>query len=855
MFRSLILFILSALLFLSCSSRKTVTSGGEITTGVSQQLASYRKSVLSNIHYALELNIPEERSSPIQADELLRFELSSVKEALQIDFKEDPAKISCLRVNGRDREVNHQQEHLIIAAGDLKKGTNTISISFQAGEGALNRNADYLYTLFVPDRARTVFPCFDQPDLKATYALTLQLPIQWAALANASLKDSLVQGTRKIYSYQPSDRISTYLFAFAAGKFNSYTGKTNGMDAVFLFRETDPDKLKYSTEEIFTSHSKALKFFEEWTGIAYPFQKFGLVAIPDFQFGGMEHPGNIQYKASTLFLDGGATKDQLNARTNLIAHETAHLWFGDLVTMNWFSDVWMKEVFANFMADKSTGSASDAEADALKFLIDHVPAAYSVDRTAGANPIRQPLDNLKDAGSLYGNIIYHKAPVMMQQLEQLMGKKTFQDGVREYLRTFANDNASWPELIRILDRHTAADLEKWNKVWVNESGRPVIEYTLRSAHGQIEEFSLEQHPEYGAKRIWPQFFDITLFYADTVRILQVNLAAEKLLLQEARGLPKPLFVLFNTSGRGYAQWPVDPALPGQVFQLKSPLHRATAYISLYEQVLSGKGMKPEELLRIFSEGLSLEGEELNIKLLTGYIANLYWQFSKPAQRQANSAVLEAHIWSAMLKQRNGNSKKQLFKAYQDIFLNPVAQERLYSIWKNQSAPQGVILTEDDYTQLAFSLALRAPIAATILSVQLERIQHPDRKSRFEFIMPALSTDPAIRDQFFRSLQQKSNRARESNVLAGLYYLHHPLRQSSSIRYLEKSLDMLEEIQVTGDIFFPQSWLQLNIGSYQQREVAVMVRAFLAQHKDYNPKLRAKILQAADNLFRAEKLNP
>lgn len=855
MFRLLQLIVISAFLFVSCASHQTVSVPG-IEPGVSHTLALYRKSVLTQIHYSLELDIPATRSAVIQAQESLSFQLNTVKQALQIDFKEDPAKIKSIVVNDRQIAIDHRQEHLIIAPGYLKKGANKISMVFQAGEGALNRNDEYLYTLFVPDRARTVFPCFDQPDLKATYDLTLHLPAAWQALANAGLRDSLQQGARKTYHFQTSDQLSTYLFAFAAGKFNTYKGKANVQDAVFLFRETDPEKLKYSLQEVFNIHSAALKYFEEWTGIPYPFQKIGFVAIPDFQFGGMEHPGTIQYKANTLFLDGGATKDQLNARTNLIAHETAHMWFGDLVTMNWFSDVWMKEVFANFMADKSGGNVEDVMAYDLKFLIDHVPAAYAIDRTQGANPIRQSLDNLKDAGALYGSIIYHKAPVMMQQLEHLMGKAAFQKGVREYLQAFANGNASWPDLINILDRHTAADLQKWNKVWVNESGRPVVDYQVSYQDGKISRFTVTQRPEYGdEKRLWPQFFELSLFYADTVKVLQVDLSSEKQVLKQAAGLPKPLFVLFNSSGQGYAQWPVDPLLPQQLYTLKSALHRASAYISLYEQFLSRKGMKAEELLFLFSKGLEIEQEELNIKMLTGYISTIYWQFLSIEQRRAVSSGLEDEIWTAMLKQHNGNSKKQLFKAYQDVFLNPLAHDRVYQIWKSQSAPQGIILTEDDYSNLALSLALRNDKDLSILAVQHDRIQNADRKNRFEFIIPALSPDQHVRDQFFNRLKQKSNRAKESNVLAGLYYLHHPLRQASSVRYLERSLLWLEEIQTTGDIFFPQSWLQLNFGLYQSHEAAEIVRTFLKNHENFNPKLKAKILQTTDNLFRAEQLNP
>lgn len=848
------LLLLLVIVLASCSSRKAGHVVPAVENGVSRSLSLYRKAVLTAIHYTLELDIPAEKNKGIAAHEILNFKLSSAKTPLQLDFKEDPSKISLLTINGKAARVTHSKEHLILLPEFLKKGDNEVRILFRAGEGALNRNTDYLYTLFVPDRARTVFPCFDQPDLKATYTLTLHLPKAWKAIANAELKDSVQKQERKTYHYKTSDLLSTYLFAFAAGKFQFDQQMVHTQQAGFLYRETDAAKIKLSLPAIYAIHSGALKYLEDWTGIPYPFQKFGFVAIPDFQFGGMEHPGAIQYKAASLFLDAGATKDQLNARNNLIAHETAHMWFGDLVTMDWFSDVWMKEVFANFMADKSAEEADGKDNYAIKFLIDHFPAAYAVDRTAGANPIRQPLDNLKDAGTLYGNIIYHKAPIMMQQLEKLMGKDKFQQGVREYLKKFANSNASWPDLIRILDSHTAVDLEKWNKVWVNESGRPVIDYKISYQGDKISSLVITQQAESGEKRVWPQTFEVTLFYPGAVKVINADLVAEQLELKEAAGLDKPLFILFNSAGDGYGEWPVDPAGQQHLFELKKPLHRSVAYISLYEQMLSGKSVEPAALLTLFSQGLAKEAEELNIRLLSNYISTIYWQFSSIKERQLLSGALENKLWDAMLQQQGSNNKKQLFKAYQDIFMSQVARNKLYQIWKSQKAPAGITLSEDDYTSLALSLAVRDDADVSILPVQESRITNPDRKKRFEFIMPAVSAKKSIRDDFFDSLKFPANRAKESNVLAALYYLHHPLRQQYSVAYLEKSLDLLGEIQTTGDIFFPQSWLQATFGYYQSTTAAAIVSAFLKNHPDYNPRLKAKILQATDNLTRAARLS-
>ena len=154
----------------------------------------------------------------------------------------------------------------------------------------------------------------------------------------------------------------------------------------------------------------------------------------------------------------------------MIAHETAHMWFGDLVTMRWFNDVWMKEVFANFMAAKIVNPSFPEVNHDLRFLLAHYPAAYEVDRTAGTNAIRQPLDNLNEAGSLYGAIIYQKAPVIMRHLERLLGADSFRDGLREYLSAHTFANATWTDLIAVLDRRTPVDLAAWSQVWVETAG-------------------------------------------------------------------------------------------------------------------------------------------------------------------------------------------------------------------------------------------------------------------------------------------------------------------------------------------------------------------------------------------------
>ncbi|RZK64494.1 MAG: aminopeptidase, partial [Pedobacter sp.] len=422
----------------------------------------------------------------------------------------------------------------------------------------------------------------------------------------------------------------------------------------------------------------------------------------------------VQYKASSLFLDEGATKDQFISRSNLISHETAHMWFGDLVTMKWFNDVWMKEVFANFMADKVTEKLMGTSTFDLKFLQDHYPAAYGIDRTRGANPIRQQLDNLQEAGSMYGNIIYHKAPIMMRQLEQLMGEENFQNGIREYLNSYAYGNATWNDLISILNKFSSTDLLAWNRVWVNQPGRPVFQYKIIYNGNKIKQFRITQQAESGDDRVWPQAFKVKAFYSNTSKEVTVNMKGKSVDMDQFIGMEKPEFILFNSDGKGYGIFPFQQISLDSIIKRGNALERASAYINAYENVLSENSLTPLALLSLYSKGLMVEENEMNLRLLTGYISNLYWTFLSKNERDKYNPLLEAQLWEAMEKQVLPNHKKVLFTGYQNVYLSQAATANIHKIWKSKSAPSGVKLTEDDFTAMALSLALRTDTVNSVL---------------------------------------------------------------------------------------------------------------------------------------------
>lgn len=851
-----LLSLLSLLFVLSACTSEPEVANVVLEDGVSLELAQYRRSVISSVNYKLEFRVPESVDQQIQSLETLTFNLSDVSQDLQLDFRESADKLQFLSINGSPQEIKFESEHIVLPASALQKGNNSVEISFFAGETSLNRKEEFLYTLFVPDRARTAFPCFDQPNLKATYDLILDVPDSWTAIANAPVAIAIVKDGRKNLEFQRSDLISTYLFSFVAGKFQRITENVGGREMTMLHRETDAEKVERNKELIFYLHAASLKWLEDYTGIKYPFKKFDFALIPSFQYGGMEHVGAIQYRANSLFLDENPSQNQLLSRASLIAHETAHMWFGDLVTMDWFNDVWTKEVFANFMAAKMVNPSFPDINHELSFLVRHYPAAYSVDRTEGANPIRQELGNLNEAGQMYGAIIYNKAPIMMRQLETLLGEESFQQGMQEYLKTFANRNATWPDLVNILDKKTDKDLKSWSEVWVNTPGRPIFDLAYSQDPQCTLCVSLHQSDPDGKNRTWQQSFGIARFDGTEGKRLTMETAeidVSEYFKRDNRG--NDYHGLINADGRGYGVFYLQQVPVLENWAKLGNLQKGAVMIDFYEQLLDGR-IEPEEYLGLIKLLVVKEKNQLLLNLMLGQLNRVYWSFLSPDQRNAVAPDLERTLYHCMNDIAETPSQKKIFfNAFRNVAVTQTNVDRLYNIWSGvkHGKVRGLQLSENDLTGLAANIAIKDPRRAeAMLEKQLASIKNPDRKKRFAFLLPALSDSEEERDAFFASLKDETNRQTESWVLGALGYLHHPLRAQQSQKYIPESLELLEEIQTTGDIFFPKRWLDQTLGNHNSASAARSVREFLEQRPDYNAQLKMKILQAADMLFRSER---
>ncbi|MSR36622.1 MAG: hypothetical protein EXR95_08275 [Gemmatimonadetes bacterium] len=847
-------------------------------TGVPWELAELRRRTISDLSYDVTLTVPSDRSASVEGETVVRFRWDDpAKRDLVLDFLSPAGRVREVQANGRPAEWRAENDHVVIEAAGLRnEEANEVRLTYAAGDEALNRSDEFLYALFVPERHHFSLPVFDQPNLKARWTLDLTVPAGWIAVSNgeeaspgagsATLTAAGPQpppaaggsSAPRTYRFAQTRPIPSYLFSFAAGRFQVEEAERDGRRMRMYHRETDPARVAKNREQIFDLHALALAWLHDYTGIAYPFDKFDFVLIPAFQYGGMEHPGAIFYRADGLLLDESATQNDFLNRASTISHETAHMWFGDLVTMNWFDDVWTKEVFANFMAAKIVHPSFPEVDHDLRFLVQHQPSAYAVDRTAGANAIRQALPNLRDAGTLYGSIIYDKAPIVMSQLEELMGEAAFRDGLREYLGKFAYGNATWPDLIEILDERAPADLEAWSRVWVDEAGRPTIRVEREPGDRGGTHVTLRQLDPSGGGRTWPQTLHVAVPVSgpdgSAVRTYTVELSDGAATLDLPGAAPE--WVLPNGGGHEYGRFALDPAscdaLLAAVGEIPPGLVRGAAWITLWDAVLEGE-LEPTRFLDRALTSLPREKDEQITQLVLGYVQAVYWHLLPSVERGRRGPGVEVALWRGAVESESPTMRASYFSAWRGVVETADGLARLRRIWSG-AEPAPVPVSETDRTRLAAALALRGVEGWRDLLEQEEaQIQNPDRKARFTFVRPALSADLADRERFFLSLAEPANREQEPWVLDALAYLNHPLRADDSKRFILPSLDLLEEVQRTGDIFFPGSWIDAALSGHTQPEAAQAVRDFLAAHPDYPVQLRRKILQASDMVERSARI--
>jgi aminopeptidase N len=839
-----------------------------IGPGISRELAERRSAALSNVNYDLQLDVT--RPDTALGHVTISVERSTgAPDDLILDFR--GLAIDEIKANGMRVQVDKWNgAHVLIGSEHLRAGRNTIEIAFRtaiapAGASIIKYHdstdgSTYLYTLLVPADANLLFPCFDQPDLKARVTLDLTTPHGWRVVANGAVAGVDSSGAASIFRFAQSEPISTYLIAFAAGPWAVFESHEGTRPVKLFARQSRASEVEADT--IIVLNQRALTWLEEYFGRPFPFSSFAMVLAPAFPFGGMEHPGAIFYNENSFIYRERPTLSQLIGREATIFHEVAHQWFGDLVTMKWFDDLWLKEGFATYMAAKMQDALSP-EANAWKtFFLRNKPAAYRVDATVGTTPIWQELANLDQAKSNYGAIVYNKAPGVLKQLNYLVGDSAFQRGVREFLRQHAYANATWRDLLDAIGDAAGLSLDDWGEQYILRRGMPVIRQQALAGDKPATEcvspcitgVRLIQHParDLGGSGVWPMRVEVLFALADSMVRLPVAITSETTLVKLPPGMPPAKFAFANSRDYGYALTQIDPItsayLQAHIGEIEDDFLRAMLWESLWNMVRYDASLAPVDFISAALRELPHETDEQILNLLLGGVGRATEAYLSPEQRESRLRGIERAL---MALAQSDQKPYGIRKAAMDAFIGVAATPRALAIL--------------DATLDGDSVAgapLRAPTRWAIITSLVEHsAPNAERRLRAEsvadstsegrrraFAAGAARPSASVKAEYWRRYFADST-LNEEWATSSLRSFNESSQSELTLPYLVPALDSLPWIQRNRRIFFLGSWIGAFMSGQHSAEALRRVDEFLSGHPNLPADLRQKIEQSADELRR------
>ncbi|HEY2026884.1 MAG TPA: M1 family aminopeptidase, partial [Gemmatimonadaceae bacterium] len=616
----------------------------------------------------------------------------------------------------------------------------------------------------------------------------------------------------------------------------------------------------------------AIDWLERYTARPFPFQKFDFILAPAFPFGGMEHPGAVFYNEESFIYREPPTRTQLLGRAGTIYHEVSHQWFGDLVTMRWFDDLWLKEGFATYIAAVMQDDLSPQASSWRTFFLRNKPVAYATDASRGTTPVWQSLANLDQAKSNYGAIVYNKAPGILKQLNYLVGDTAFRDGLREYLAEHAYGNATWSDLLAAVGRAAqraaagrggltasdgdgAGDLTSWGRAYILRPGMPIITQRIRSTVGGWA-LELTQAPaqQLSGSAPWPIRTRVLIVDADG-RSRTIPLLLEKSRTTRTFAGARPAFVFANAGDQAYALVRLDSAsvrwAETNVGTIADPLQKAMTWSALWDLVRDAQ-LAPGRFVRTALLELPNERDDQLAPFVAGRLAHAIDAYLCDADKATLRADAERVFASdASDTMRSYSVRKSQLDALVGLARSPAMLARLDAALDSATIFGLPLRAPTRWAIVTRLVSLDAPSAATRLAAEARRDSTSEGRRR-AFVAGAARPDSATKAVYWN--RYFNDRAlNEDWVTASLGAFNDSDQEPLTRRYLVPALDTLPWIQRNRRIFFLGSWLGAFMSGQRSAASLDLVEGFLHAHAGLQKDLRDKILQSEDELERTVKI--
>ncbi|TCM43692.1 aminopeptidase N [Kribbella sp. VKM Ac-2568] len=712
-------------------------------TNLTRNEARTRAGLISDVSYAIELDLTTAASGA-----------ATFASTTTLGFSAEPgastfadliaATVREVTLNGRSLDPDTVYDGARIQLEDLQE-RNVLRVVAdcvysRTGEG-LHRSVDpadketYLYTQFeVPD-ARRVFTTFEQPDLKAPFTFTVSAPARWVVISNAPTPEPTPYKGENgedlaRWEFAPTQPISTYITAVVSGPYHvvtdSYDGPNGSYPLSLLCRPSLKDAL--DTEDLFEVTKQGFELFERAFGTPYPFAKYDQAFVPEYNMGAMENAGCVTLRDEYLFRSR-TTHAELESRANTVLHELAHMWFGDLVTMTWWDDLWLNESFAEWASHWAQAVATTKYPDAwTTFCNARKNWAYRQDQLPSTHPIAADMVDFHAVEVNFDGITYAKGASTLRQLVAFVGEDTFISALKEYFADHAFGNTELTDLLKPLEKASGRDLDDWTERWLRTAGVNTLrtDFSVDEA-GAFTNFAIEQTAAPAFPTLRPHRLAVGLYRRTDDGLVrterfEVDVDGPRTELAELVGATQPDLVLLNDDDLTYAKIRLDErsreTLVDSIDQLKDSLARALAWGAAWDMTRDAE-MPASQYVGIVLKGIRAETDLTAVRALLGQATSAINSYAAPENRAELRTSYERTLAELLADAESGSDHQLAFaRAYIAGVFSDAGADRLAGWLDGNDLPPGLVVDTDLRWTLIVALARLGRVDADAIEDEL-----------------------------------------------------------------------------------------------------------------------------------------
>lgn len=772
---------------------------------LTQEEAIQRRKQVKSVAYSLSFFF-KEIEGEFDGVVTLDIELNDLTKPLRIDLTSKEVKevsINGVKVNPTnltsdsfDIDPSNLQEKISLTITYTGVKGSSEFISFNDPDGS-----EYFFTNLEPYGAHSIFPCFDQPDIKATYSLVVKAPTKWKIIAN-ELPQKVTKGKEySVHTFRKTPPFSSYLFFIGGGPFVEWKDQHKGLPLTLYARKSLASHIDH--KEIFRVTKKGLDFFTDYFKTPMPFSKHGQLFVPNFVSGGMENPGAVTLNERFIF----KSKPDISLkimREDLILHELAHMWFGNLVTMQWWNDLWLNEAFASYSASlgltKALGrKTAELNTQSRKYN------AYKEDMYSTSHPVYAQVPNALSAFASFDSITYSKGASILNQLHNIVGDEVFQKGLVFYFKNYAYQNTIFLDFISAFEKYHEKPLKEWADRWLKTRGLNQITPTFTCENNRLKTFTLKMTPTpdqlYYTHKTGFGFYSIkqnkiSVYHREDALLNQAETS-----LTHLDGKPCPDFVFPNEEDTDYALYFLDEkSLKNAKFVLAhhpDPKKRYLLWNILALSVRFGH-LSQEAFFEAALEAFKAEKEGVILNLITGTLSNrktysfreVFNIFSGPAQIQKYAPQLESVVFNRLINLPKDSTLRNDFNILFALIVHSnLGQERILQYLKRAKTGTEEFNQETRWRMLIALSRNGYPKTFQLASDELKRDKTETGK-RFNDIVktayPSLKTKEEMWNYFLKIGSISPDTAYDAAE-----YVHSPDRPEMSIPFISGYFEFLE----------------------------------------------------------------